>query len=386
MPRPIDERQLAFFGAFCLFLSTLEALVPKPLPFLRLGLANLPILLSLRRGPQCAMDGKPSGGSLRFTLSLVVLKIAGQGLVGGTLFSYVFLFSAAGSAASAALMIGSARLFGEKLSLAGISVLGCLASNLAQIFFARYLLLGEGVWLIAPPFFLLGTLSGFLLGVFSQAMRENSAWLASCAAAGRVPLAQSAPVCPTAFFYAVCGLASVFPFLRTEQTAAKLFLAAFFMACAAFSGKRIRIVPNIVLALAVTAAHCTVPFGKVLFMLGGYPVSEGALRAGLSRSAAVIGLVYLSRFAVRPRLRFPGRAGRIFSAMLSDFERITRCGLKIERRDFWASLDRLLAAAYSSRNEASFSASGAEKLVPRQIAAGLFFTAVSWAVFLFYGN
>ena len=75
----------AWFGALCFFLSTIEYMIPKPLPFLRLGLANIPILLAIDILPLPAYS------------VLVLLKILGQGLIGGTLFSYIFLFSAAGS-------------------------------------------------------------------------------------------------------------------------------------------------------------------------------------------------------------------------------------------------------------------------------------------------
>ena len=37
----------ALLGAFCLFLSAVEYMLPKPLPFMRLGIANLPILLAV---------------------------------------------------------------------------------------------------------------------------------------------------------------------------------------------------------------------------------------------------------------------------------------------------------------------------------------------------
>ena len=73
-PYSEDDRKLALYGAFCLFLSTVEFLIPKPLPFFRLGLANLPILIALR-------FHRP-----RFVLSLVALKILGQGLINGTPF------------------------------------------------------------------------------------------------------------------------------------------------------------------------------------------------------------------------------------------------------------------------------------------------------------
>lgn len=168
MPRFSDaSRRLAFFGAFCLFLSTIEFIIPKPLPFMRIGLANLPILLAIRLHPP------------RFVLSLVALKIFGQGLINGTFFSYIFLFSAAGSFASGILMLILHLLLGFRMSLVGIGTLGALASNLVQIVLARYFLLGDGAWLIGPPFLILGTVTGILLGGFAQKMYETSGWLKS---------------------------------------------------------------------------------------------------------------------------------------------------------------------------------------------------------------
>ena len=60
----------AWFAALCFFLSTIEYMIPKPLPFLRLGLANLPIMLAIGVLPP------------RQFLALVLAKIIGQGLVG----------------------------------------------------------------------------------------------------------------------------------------------------------------------------------------------------------------------------------------------------------------------------------------------------------------
>jgi len=158
---------VAFLGALCLFLSTIEYLIPKPIPFLRVGIANLPILLSLDLLPVPSL------------VLLVVLKVLGQGLIGGTLFSYVFLFSAAGSFASAFAMLLVRRLLGRRISLVGVGVLGALFSNTAQIVLARLLIFGEGAWLIAPPFLALGTVTAALLGVFAERFAARSRWLAS---------------------------------------------------------------------------------------------------------------------------------------------------------------------------------------------------------------
>jgi heptaprenyl diphosphate synthase len=157
---------VAFLGGLCLFLSAIEYMIPKPIPFLRVGIANLPILLSLDLLP------------VPLLLLVVVLKVIGQGIIGGTLVSYVFLFSAAGSFASALAMLAVRRIFGRRIGLVGVGVLGALFSNAAQILMARWLIFGEGAWLIAPPFLALGTVTAVLLGIFAEQFSARSKWLA----------------------------------------------------------------------------------------------------------------------------------------------------------------------------------------------------------------
>ncbi|MDR0486770.1 MAG: Gx transporter family protein, partial [Treponema sp.] len=97
------QRRCALLGGLCLFLSAIEYLIPKPLPFMRIGLANLPLLLAL------------DIFSAKYFFLLAALKILGQGIIGGTFFSYVFLFSLAGTFSSAVLMYIARKVAGEKL-------------------------------------------------------------------------------------------------------------------------------------------------------------------------------------------------------------------------------------------------------------------------------
>ncbi len=149
-----------------MFLSAIEYLIPKPIPFLRVGIANLPILVGIDLLPAPLL------------LLVVVLKVLGQGLVGGTLFSYVFLFSAAGSFSSALAMLAARRLLGSRISLVGVGVIGALFGNAAQILLARVLIFGEAAWLIAPPFLAVGTVTAVLLGLFAERFTGRSAWIA----------------------------------------------------------------------------------------------------------------------------------------------------------------------------------------------------------------
>ena len=159
-----ERRNIAILGAFCLFLSTIEYMIPKPLPFLRLGLANLPLMLALKTFPVPA-----------FAL-LALLKVVGQALISGTLFSYVFLFSIAGTGVSSLLMYVLRRTLGPRIGFIGIGVSGALVSNAAQLVLARVFIFGEGIRFLILPFLSAGLLSGTALGVFCELFASRSVW------------------------------------------------------------------------------------------------------------------------------------------------------------------------------------------------------------------
>ncbi|WP_163336282.1 Gx transporter family protein [Desulfopila sp. IMCC35008] len=158
-----DER-IFILAAFALFLAGVEYMIPKPLPFMRLGLANLPILISLALF------------SPRQVLLLTLYKVIGQGLLQGTIFSYIFLFSAAGSFAGSLAMLVIYQFLGRWTGLIGISVCGAFAGNMVRLYLARYVLFGEQVWIMAPPFLIMGLLSSLALGALAALFVEKSKW------------------------------------------------------------------------------------------------------------------------------------------------------------------------------------------------------------------
>lgn len=206
-------RLIPIFASLCLFLSAAEYAIPKPLPFMRLGLANLPIILSLTVFEK------------RDILLLTLLKVFGQALISGTLFSYIFLFSAVGSFASTFSMIFVFSLFEKefrknancstsaqsetargdwsqidenhskaqkanaradspshkrrRLSFIGISLAGSLANNAAQIALSFAFIFGTNTRYVAPVLLTSGFLTGFALGSFSNLAFAKSRWLSS---------------------------------------------------------------------------------------------------------------------------------------------------------------------------------------------------------------
>jgi len=164
---PGSRKTVALLGAFCLFLSTIEYMIPKPLPFMRIGIANLPLMLALDMFPFAVF------------LVLVAIKVLGQALITGTLFSYIFLFSLAGTLLSAVSMYGLRRLLGrERISLIGIGTVGAMMSNITQLALAWVFVFRNNVQFIAPPFLAAGVITGIALGVFCELFTRRSQWFA----------------------------------------------------------------------------------------------------------------------------------------------------------------------------------------------------------------
>ena len=165
---PEVRKTLALLGAFCLFLSTIEYMIPKPLPFMRSGIANLPLMLALDIFP------------FHVFLVLVAIKVLGQALITGTLFSYVFLFSLAGTSLSALSMYVLRRLLGRNLiSFIGVGTLGALVSNITQLALAWVFVFRNNVQYIAPPFLAAGVVTGVTLGFFCEIFTRRSEWYAA---------------------------------------------------------------------------------------------------------------------------------------------------------------------------------------------------------------
>jgi heptaprenyl diphosphate synthase len=163
---PLRTDLVAFFGALSLFFATLEYLFPKPIPFFRLGLSNLPLLVSL------------GFFSFREQLLLLVLKVVGAGIVNGTLASHVFLFSSGASVASFVVMYGLYQVVPARfLSLTGISLAGALASNAVQIVLAITVVYGPAAGVVAPWYLGLGTFTGWAMGWGATMFARHSRWL-----------------------------------------------------------------------------------------------------------------------------------------------------------------------------------------------------------------
>jgi heptaprenyl diphosphate synthase len=354
MRRPSDsqERALSLLGGLCFFLSALEYLIPKPLPFIRLGLANLPLLF--------AVD------ILTFPsyMLLVAVKIAGQALVSGTLFSYVFLFSLGGTGISALIMYALRRAGKDRISLAGISCAGALASNGAQLALAYYFIFGNSIRYMAAPVLALGTVTGTLLGIVAGYFRKRSLWYAKAVSGTlteektiHVPAGAGIENKPERSvnrresFYnrtfgsaelAVAGLCMMPALLLNGDTPTRTGQFLFFWLLAGLSGKKNNPLVTLAVMTGIVFFNLLVPYGEILFSAGPLEITSGALEGGIRRAVTLEGLFMLSRFSVRKDLALPGRFGTIAGESFRVFSVMAGAKGLFTPRNWTERLDNLL--------------------------------------------
>ena len=142
---------LALLSAVSLSIWAAEGLIPPivPLPGIRLGLANILLLLTLY------LYGRRETG-----LVLLVRLILGAAL-SGTLMS--FLYSLAGGLLAFGVMCLLKPLVRETRVWA-LSAYAAVAHNLGQLLMARLLLGTSGVWWYLPALLLSGILTGLFTG------------------------------------------------------------------------------------------------------------------------------------------------------------------------------------------------------------------------------
>ena len=134
---------------------------------MRIGIANLPLMLALYLFPFFTF------------LILAGIKVIGQALITGTLFSFIFIFSLAGTFMSALSMYALRRLFAKKrISFIGIGTAGAMMSNITQLALAWVFVFRNNVLYIAFPFLCMGLIAGISLGVFCEVFTSRSQWYA----------------------------------------------------------------------------------------------------------------------------------------------------------------------------------------------------------------
>lgn len=137
-------------------LFVLESFLPAPVPFLKIGLANVSSVIALTLL-----------GPIPMLLVAMIRVVAGSALT-GTLLSPAFMLALGGALAAAAVMAGVRLLAGNRISELGLSLAGAAAHVLAQLLLVRLLMVGsDAVYVLLPLLLGAGIAGGMVVGTIA---------------------------------------------------------------------------------------------------------------------------------------------------------------------------------------------------------------------------
>jgi heptaprenyl diphosphate synthase len=147
---------LALFIALAIVAHTIEVLLPNPIPWFRIGLANIFGLCGLfLYGVQALWI-------------ITLCRIVGGSLLVGSLFAPGFLLSAGGGILACSLMSVGYLLLRRTIGPLGVSLLGAFGHISGQLVIAWLLLIRHSsLWMLLPFFLLFALISGILNGIVS---------------------------------------------------------------------------------------------------------------------------------------------------------------------------------------------------------------------------
>jgi heptaprenyl diphosphate synthase len=158
-----DKYRIAVLSAFALALYGIESLVPTPIPWLRLGLANIVTLVAL------VFYG------FRTAMTVTLIRVILGSLFTGTFLGPSFVLSFGGGVTSTAAMGLTYLVFKDVFGPVGLSLIGAFFHNAAQLTLAYFLFIQriEAMYIIGPIIVLIGTLTGVANGAVSGLLIKN---------------------------------------------------------------------------------------------------------------------------------------------------------------------------------------------------------------------
>ena len=143
---------LSLLSALALVLYIFEAVIPKPFPWLKFGLANLITLIVL------------INFGWKQALWITLIRIIGGSIFVGALFTPVFVLSLCGGLMAFVLMAICFRFFYPSFSIIGLSIIGATAHNFTQLIIASLIFVRNLELLYLLPIF---SITSLLMGAFT---------------------------------------------------------------------------------------------------------------------------------------------------------------------------------------------------------------------------
>ncbi|MDP3111196.1 MAG: Gx transporter family protein [Thermodesulfovibrionales bacterium] len=158
-----DKYRIALLSAYAIAIHSFESMLPTPIPWLRLGVANIITLATL------VLYG------FRAAMMVTLIRVILSSIFIGTFLGPGFIMSFGGGVTSAFAMGIAFSIFPRLFGPVGLSLIGALFHNIAQLFLAYILFVQkiEPILIVSPILILLGTITGIVNGVIAGMLIKN---------------------------------------------------------------------------------------------------------------------------------------------------------------------------------------------------------------------
>lgn len=293
-----DKKRIAYYAALSILFGSVELFIPKILPFFKLGLSNIPVLIAL---------DMPFGPFM----ALAVIKALGNSYISGNIFSYFVIVSLAQSIASALIMwvLNKTNLF----SRYGLSLSGAFVSSVVQLGLAS-IYVGGSVMSFLPVMLFISLAASIIVAYFSFRLDslENP------------PVLQEAEGKNIDVLTITLLLASSLSSILIKDAAILFAVFVIALFTQKLAGRKIRIVPHITLMIFMVFFSLLTREGRVLFEIGKMKITEGALLSGIAKGLRLSTTIALSQAYssyLRPGRNILGDTLRYFTMMFSSFKK-----------------------------------------------------------------
>ena len=148
------------------------------------------------------------------------------------------------------------------------------------------------------------------------------------------------------------------------------------------AGKKNNALLTILVFLSIVIFNLIIPYGRVLFTIGFFRVTQGALSIGIQRAATFEGLIMLSRISIRGDLKIPGSFGGIIAESFRYFNLIINSKNRITVKNLAKDIDELLIDLSENKTPAPAAVIGGIETTPTQLTKPLGYVILSALVIL----
>jgi len=140
----------------------------------------------------------------------------------------------------------------------------------------------------------------------------------------------------------IAGILIIPALLFNPSTEYRVIQFLFFWLLVWLSGKKTNPIFTILVIIVITAFNLIIPYGRVLFSIGAFKITSGALKAGIHRAVTLEALLMLSKASVRQDLIIPGAFGEILGESFRIFSILMSRKLRITERNPLVEIDALM--------------------------------------------